>query len=119
MAQSEKSLVEDKLGQVCGHFHCTQCGACCSHLEAFGGVYADLDNGQGVCRYYDPITRLCTCYEKRPLKCRVDDSYEQIFKSQMSYDEFIQLTVEGCERLQQLPDKFKAKQSKDKQSKQP
>lgn len=41
MAQSEKSLVEDKPGQVCGHFHCTQCGACCSHLEAFGGLYSD------------------------------------------------------------------------------
>lgn len=92
--------------KACGHFECSKCGACCSHLEAFGGLYADLDNGNGVCRYYAPLTHLCTCYETRPLKCRVDDSYEQLFKHQMSYEEFIKLTKQGCAQLQQLPDKF-------------
>ena len=29
-------------------FHCTQCGACCRHLKAFGDLYADLDDGSGV-----------------------------------------------------------------------
>lgn len=92
--------------KACGHFECSKCGACCTHLEAFGGLYADLDNGNGVCRYYDPLTHLCTCYETRPLKCRVDEGYEQMFKDQMSYEEFIKLTAQGCAKLQQLPDKF-------------
>lgn len=92
-------MAEKDSPKVCGHFDCTKCGACCSHLEAFGGLYADLDNGNGVCRYYDPLTHLCTCYETRPLKCRVDDSYEQLFKHQMSYEEFIKLTKQGCAQL--------------------
>ena len=94
--------------QAGGAFECSKCGACCSHLEAFGELYADLDNGHGVCRYYDAKTHLCTCYEQRPLKCRVDEGYEHFFKSQLSYEEYLKLLCEGCRYLQQLPDKFPA-----------
>ncbi|MBO8415619.1 MAG: YkgJ family cysteine cluster protein [Proteobacteria bacterium] len=87
-------------------FVCSRCGACCSHLECFGEAYADLDDGSGVCRYYDPKSRLCTCYATRPLKCRVKEGYSAYFAGQCSYDEYLQLVSAGCRMLQSLGSKF-------------
>lgn len=80
-------------------FECDKCGLCCCNLRKFGGLYNDLDDGTGVCRHYDPLTKLCTIYENRPLKCRVDDFYLQVAKDTMTYEEYIEGNKRGCEEL--------------------
>lgn len=77
-------------------FNCSQCGECCRHL-ALSPLYADLDDGTGVCRYLKG--NLCSIYKNRPLICRVDDSYEAYFKSLMSLEEFYRLNHQVCEIL--------------------
>lgn len=83
------------------NFECTRCGACCSHLRAFGDLYSDLDNGRGVCRFYDQKSHLCLCYEHRPLKCRVREGYV-FFSKTMSFEEYILKTRQGCLYLRGL-----------------
>ena len=61
-------------------FVCTCCGACCMQLPLFGPMYQDLDRGDGVCKYFDVSTKLCTIYKERPLKCRVEEGYDVYFK---------------------------------------
>jgi Fe-S-cluster containining protein len=64
---------------------CAGCGSCC-HLvvelvpgvddvpEAMvvehGGVRCMDQRGSGACVALDPVTRLCTIYERRPRTCR-------------------------------------------------
>ena len=86
-------------------FKCNKCGACCSHLEVFGDLYKDLDNGKGICIFYDYKKHLCLCYKSRPLKCRIIDSYNAFFKDKYSFEEFLKLTYQGCKILQSLPHK--------------
>lgn len=74
-------------------FKCDKCGSCCRLLRR-SDLYKDLDRGDGICKYL--YNNLCTIYEKRPLKCRVDDSYHQIFKSQMSLEEYYKMNYEAC-----------------------
>lgn len=83
-------------------FHCTQCGVCCRHLKAFGDLYADLDDGSGVCRFYEAASRRCLRYEDRPLKCRVPEGYA-LFQDVMTPEEYLAKTKQGCVWLRQLP----------------
>lgn len=78
-------------------FPCSQCGQCCRHLKGVA-LYADLDRGDGVCRYLKG--NLCSIYKIRPLKCRIDESYELFFKDKMTREEFYELNLEVCRRLQ-------------------
>lgn len=55
------------------NFNCDKCGLCCRSLKKFGELYADLDDGSGVCKFFDKTSNLCTIYDMRPLKCRVED----------------------------------------------
>lgn len=77
-------------------FKCNKCGICCAHI---GGVdvYKDLDRGDGVCKFLKG--NLCSIYEQRPLLCRVDESWEKIFSSEMSRKDFYALNYEGCNAL--------------------
>lgn len=84
---------------------CIKCGACCCHLE-LSELYASLDDGTGVCIYFDKKSRLCTIYNQRPLLCRVDVSYE-LFKDQMSKEEYLNLNYTFCEQLRKLNEKMK------------
>ena len=78
-------------------FECDKCGECCRHLH-LSDIYADLDRGDGVCKYL--VGNLCSIYDTRPLKCRIDDSYE-IYKDSMSRVEYYQLNYEVCKFLKQ------------------
>ena len=95
------STHSDMTGQSLA-FACSKCGACCRHLRVFAGLYADLDDGTGVCRHYDKTTRLCRCYAERPLKCRVVGGYA-LFQEQLTFSEYLRKTEEGCRYLQSLP----------------
>ena len=59
--------------------------------------YQDID---GVCKYLDRKTNLCTIYNARPLVCNVDKYYEAYFKEQMSREKFYELNYQSCRNLQ-------------------
>ena len=79
-------------------FKCKKCGACCCSLAGVED-FADLDRGDGVCRYFDEKTRLCAIYDTRPRLCRVDAMYEDMFADQMSYEEYLEVNYAACREL--------------------
>lgn len=80
-------------------FKCDCCGACCRHLN-LSPLYAELDRGDGICKYL--FGNLCSIYEKRPLLCRVDESYQKLFTGVMSIDTYYRLNQEACQTLKTL-----------------
>ncbi len=78
-------------------FKCDKCGECCRNL-GLSDLYGDLDSGNGVCRYL--IGNLCSIYENRPLKCRVEESY-CFFEEVMSKEEYYAKNYEVCAGLKQ------------------
>ncbi len=80
-------------------FPCNQCGACCRHVN-LSPLYEELDRGDGVCRYLKG--NLCSIYEKRPLKCRIDECYDRFFKNQMTRREYYEKTLACCQILKHM-----------------
>ena len=66
-------------------FNCDKCGECCRNLDK-SPIYSELDRGDGICRYL--IGNLCSIYEKRPMLCRIDESYDLLFKDKITRSEF-------------------------------
>ena len=83
-------------------FLCDKCGMCCRNLQ-LSELYADLNRGDGVCKYLKG--NLCSIYESRPMKCRIDDSYEIYFKALMTREEYDRMNQEVCEHLKQEKEK--------------
>lgn len=79
-------------------FKCDMCGQCCRHLNR-SEIYKKMDRGDGVCRYLDG--NKCSIYKKRPVFCRVDESYEVFFKEIYSKQEYYKLNYEACKRLKE------------------
>lgn len=77
-------------------FQCKMCGRCCRNLEK-SDLYDFLNRGDGICKFLRG--NKCSIYDKRPIICRVDDSYEIFFKDKLSIDEYYQLNYEGCNAL--------------------
>ncbi|HRO78699.1 MAG TPA: YkgJ family cysteine cluster protein [Acinetobacter towneri] len=80
------------------NFPCTQCGACCRHVD-LSELTNYLDRGDGICLHYDLDTHLCTIYEHRPEVCRVDTFYEQYLKKQFTWEKFVELNLIACKQL--------------------
>jgi len=78
-------------------FICEKCGACCRNLDK-SPLYADLDGGNGVCKYLRPDS-LCGIYKDRPLLCRVDDYYNEFLAGVMTLDEYYKRNYESCIKL--------------------
>lgn len=77
-------------------FKCDKCGECCRNLS-LSPNYADLDRGDGVCKYLQG--NLCSIYSTRPLKCRIDESYKAFFANSISLEEYYKLNYDACEIL--------------------
>ena len=60
-------------------------------------IYSDLDRGDGICRFLRG--NLCSIYDNRPLKCRIDECYEEFFKDSMTIEEFYDENYKMCEAL--------------------
>lgn len=82
-------------------FKCDKCGKCCRHLN-LSPMFSDLDRGDGICKYLNG--NLCSIYDQRPLKCRVDDSYYVFFKNQMTLKEYYHLNNEMCKIIKSMED---------------
>ena len=83
-------------------FLCDKCGLCCRNLN-LSEIYADLDRGDGTCKYLQG--NLCSIYEKRPLKCRVDERYHVYFQSIMTREEYEKLNRDMCNLLKKQKEK--------------
>lgn len=81
-------------------FECDRCGLCCQNLR-LSEIYHTLDRGDGVCKYFDVETKLCTIYEHRPLICNVDEYYDKYLKDEMNREEFHRLNRMICQKLKQ------------------
>lgn len=77
-------------------FICDKCGLCCMNVDKLP-IYGELDRGDGICRYFDCKSKLCTIYENRPDICNVDKTYNQIFSKYMSRDEYYSLNYKACQ----------------------
>lgn len=77
-------------------FDCDKCGECCRNLDK-SPIYVELDRGDGTCRYL--TGNLCSIYEKRPILCRIDESYDLFFKDKLARDEFYKLNQSFCIKL--------------------
>lgn len=80
-------------------FKCDMCGECCRNL-LMSELYSDLDDGTGKCRYLEG--NKCRIYSERPLKCRIDDCYNEFFSEQMTKEEYYRLNYEVCDKLKSL-----------------
>lgn len=80
-------------------FPCDQCGLCCEHLSDIP-LYQDLNDGTGVCRYFNAHTRLCTIYSHRPQKCDINSAYIW-FQDILSYTEYRELNMQACKKLKE------------------
>lgn len=81
-------------------YPCKRCGKCCRNIAgAFFAKEIILDNG--VCKYLDEKTNLCTRYEKRPIYCNVDGFYEMYLKDKMTREEFYQQNLEACKMIRE------------------
>lgn len=81
-------------------FRCNKCGICCTKLN-MSSIYDELDNGIGICKYFDISTKLCSIYEKRPEKCNVIAMY-RYFEKMMTFDEYIKVNEDCCKRLKEM-----------------
>lgn len=82
-------------------FQCDCCGQCCRNI-ASSSIYSSLDRGDGICKYFDDKTSLCSIYENRPIKCNVDAMYDIYFVNIMTKKEYYDLNYKFCEKLKKL-----------------
>ncbi|MCQ2372978.1 MAG: YkgJ family cysteine cluster protein [Phascolarctobacterium sp.] len=79
-------------------FKCDCCGLCCRHVN-LNSMYTSFDRGDGVCKFLDLESNLCTIYKERPLLCNVDAMYEFMYQDEMTREEFYELNYEVCRKL--------------------
>ena len=77
-------------------FECDCCGCCCRNLDK-SSLYAELDRGDGMCKYLRG--NLCSIYANRPLLCRVDECYDLYFSKFMELEEYYRLNKEECKKM--------------------
>lgn len=62
-------------------------------------LYSTLDRGDGICRYFDEQSKLCTIYPNRPLMCNVDEAFRLCFQGTMTLEEYYTLNYAACHEL--------------------
>lgn len=80
-------------------FPCTKCGICCQNIS-FIDELKDYDMGNGVCKYFNNITKSCAVYESRPDICKIDKMYELKFHTLFTKNEFYKLNAYACNEMQ-------------------
>lgn len=76
-------------------FPCDACGECCRHVNRSEQTVF-LDRGDGTCRHFDELSRLCNIYDTRPLVCRVEDYYAKYLSQIVSWHDFVQINMTIC-----------------------
>ena len=81
-------------------FNCERCGACCRKIGVISWV-KDMALSNGICKYLNQKTNLCTIYEKRPIFCNVDAFYKKYYKDKMSIEDFYKINKTECIKIRQ------------------
>ncbi len=81
-------------------FDCERCGSCCRNLDGIEAC-ANMDRGDGVCKYYNNETRECIIYDFRPDICNLSKHYLKKYKNKMTWEEYVEQNKEGCKTLQE------------------
>jgi Fe-S-cluster containining protein len=55
--------------------------------------------GDGICRHYNPDIG-CDIYQSRPLVCRIDEGYIELFSKEVPLLIYYQKNAEICNELQ-------------------
>ena len=79
-------------------FPCNRCGACCK-MVGNSVIGSSMALANGVCKWFDDITNLCTIYGNRPMFCNVDACYEQFYSWIMTREEFYEMNLQVCNNL--------------------
>ncbi|MBO4400301.1 MAG: YkgJ family cysteine cluster protein [Selenomonadaceae bacterium] len=79
-------------------FHCDCCGLCCRHINR-SNLLTDFDRGDGVCKFLDASTNLCTIYSDRPDCCNVERGYQKYFADRYTEEEYLRLNYDACAKL--------------------
>lgn len=80
-------------------YKCENCGACCRNWNP-ASYDSTICDENGVCKYLDQNTNLCTIYETRPVFCRCDEMFN--LQNEMNYEEYIKVMKICCDALIQL-----------------
>jgi len=81
-------------------FPCTSCGLCCQNISNIKELER-YDLGNGICKYFDSISNLCTIYENRPDICRVDKMFDLVYSKEFTQEEFYIGNAKVCNDLQE------------------
>ena len=82
-------------------YKCDGCGECCRNWNPAQHDVTLVDQN-GVCKYLNEKTNLCTIYKNRPIFCRTGEYYEQIVKpSRISFEHYLHQQKMGCDILRQ------------------
>lgn len=82
------------------NFPCTNCGLCCQNISLVKEL-KEFDLGNGVCKYYDEVSKNCLIYNERPDICKVDKMYDLIYHKEFSRKKFYKLNAQVCNSLQE------------------
>lgn len=82
-------------------FNCDKCGICCKCIT-LSDIYSHLDRGDGVCKYFNDDTNLCSIYPNRPDICNVDKVYEKYYSELLPREDFYRLNKECCLELREM-----------------
>ena len=80
-------------------FICDKCGLCCRKLDSEN--FKELHDGDGICRYLDKKSNMCSIYENRPIICDIEKGFEMLFKGKMDKEEYYRLNYRACKILKE------------------
>ena len=79
-------------------FPCQKCGVCCRHIGSVSFA-KKMALPNGVCKFLDERTNLCSRYETRPIFCNVDRFYDKFLADKISREVFYEQNMKACESL--------------------
>lgn len=80
-------------------FPCTACGQCCRNVH-LSRLTEYLSRGDGICRYLDENSNLCSIYEERPLVCNVENFFKKYLSDKILWTDFVEQNLVICRTLQ-------------------
>ena len=79
-------------------FPCIACGQCCRNVH-LSPLTEYLSRGDGICRYLDENSNLCSIYEERPLVCNVENFFKLFLKDKISWLDYVRQNSDFCRVL--------------------
>ncbi len=82
-------------------FPCKRCGACCRNIGRIIGTES-MVLPNGICKFLDQTSNLCTQYNTRPIFCNVDEFYDKYLFNSITRKEYYLANLKTCEKLRKL-----------------